>query len=312
MKNVIILFLLSLYSFTVNAQYYLKGELNYWEIHEPYKEYSYIFHLDIAVGIQTRASEVGYVTWNVVNGKIKDENGNYTLTTITKLANDYPHPNANVSNICVMWDGKEEGKIEFYMPLNYYIYGYEEIRPFVYTIPINPFNGNVENVNINNERSYQAQDIYVENVNIKSGANVILNGSNSVRIVPGFTAELGSVVRIYNGNTSIISQTKADFSNRNMADNQMQIEKKSALLSQNSPNPVSEHTTINCYIPENSGSACLQFYNMMGVLVLKIPITSIGQNSIDANTTELTNGVYMYSLIVDDCLIDTKRMVVAN
>ena len=153
MKNVIILFLLSLYSFTVNAQYYLKGELNYWEIHEPYKEYSYIFHLDIAVGIQTRASEVGYVTWNVVNGKIKDENGNYTLTTITKLANDYPHPNANVSNICVMWDGKEEGKIEFYMPLNYYIYGYEEIRPFVYTIPINPFNGNVENVNINNDNA---------------------------------------------------------------------------------------------------------------------------------------------------------------
>ena len=37
MKNVIILFLLSLYSFTVNAQYYLKGELNYWETHEPYK-----------------------------------------------------------------------------------------------------------------------------------------------------------------------------------------------------------------------------------------------------------------------------------
>lgn len=150
------------------------------------------------------------------------------------------------------------------------------------------------------------------NIRLKGGANVILNGSNSVRIVPGFTAELGSVVRIYNGNTSIISQTKADFSNRNMADNQMQIEKKSALLSQNSPNPVSEHTTINCYIPENSGSACLQFYNMMGVLVLKIPITSIGQNSIDVNTTELTNGVYMYSLIVDDCLIDTKRMVVAN
>ena len=50
----------------------------------------------------------------------------------------------------------------------------------------------------------------------------------------------------------------------------------------------------------------------MGVLVLKIPITSIGQNSIDVNTTELINGVYMYSLIVDDCLIDTKRMVVAN
>ena len=71
-------------------------------------------------------------------------------------------------------------------------------------------------------------------------------------------------------------------------------------------------TSISFVIPEIRKSAYLQFYNMMGVLVLKIPITSIGQNSIDVNTTELINGVYMYSLIVDDCLIDTKRMVVAN
>ena len=95
-------------------------------------------------------------------------------------------------------------------------------------------------------------------------------------------------------------------------ENEIGLDKYSAKLYQNIPNPASFIASIPFVIPEIRKSAYLQFYNMMGASVMKIPITSIGQNSIDINTTELTNGVYMYSLIVDDCLIDTKRMVVTN
>lgn len=175
---------------------------------------------------------------------------------------------------------------------------------------VQTFDGSIKNIDLNDERLYAWSDIYVENVNIKNGSNVILNGYNSVRIVPGFTAELGSTLRIYNGTTKMATQTV--IGGKIIQGSDMVLDKCSIKLSQNIPNPANSMTTISCIIPEVRKTAYIQVYNLMGILVLKIPITSIGQNSIDVNTTELTNGVYMYSLIVDDCLIDTKRMVVAN
>ena len=178
--------------------------------------------------------------------------------------------------------------------------------------PPPPFDGNIKNVTITSNKTYKHSNIYVENVTIKSGANVVMNGYNSVRIVPGFTAELGSTIRIYNGTVSNAQTRTIVNEEEGGIKESIEVDKNIAKLYQNYPSPAYSMTTIPCVIPEKTRSAYIQVYNLMGVLVLKIPITSIGQNSIDVNTTELTNGVYMYSLIVDDCLIDTKRMVVAN
>ena len=178
--------------------------------------------------------------------------------------------------------------------------------------PPPPFDGNIKNVTITSNKTYKHSNIYVENVTIKSGANVVMNGYNSVRIVPGFTAELGSTIRIYNGTVSNAQTRTIVNEEEGGIKESIEVDKNIAKLYQNYPSPAYSMTTIPCVIPEKTRSAYIQVYNLMGILVLKIPITSIGQNSIDVNTTELTNGVYMYSLIVEDCLIDTKRMVAAN
>lgn len=177
--------------------------------------------------------------------------------------------------------------------------------------PPPPFDGNIKDVTITSNKTYKHSNLYVENVIIKNGANVVMNGYNSVRIVPGFTAELGSTVRIYNG-TASSTQTRSIINKEEGTKGGIEVEKNIAKLYQNYHSPAYFMTTIPCTIPKETQSAYIQVYSLMGILVMKIPITSTGSNSIDINTIELVNGVYLYSLIVDGRLIDTKRMVVAN
>ena len=59
-------------------------------------------------------------------------------------------------------------------------------------------------------------------------------------------------------------------------------------------------------------NAYIHLYNLMGVLVQEIPVISIGENRIDINTSNWTSGLYIYSLVVDGRIIDTKRMIVSN
>lgn len=50
----------------------------------------------------------------------------------------------------------------------------------------------------------------------------------------------------------------------------------------------------------------------MGGMVLKLPIGTKGQSEIHIDTYKLPNGIYIYSLVTDGRLIDTKRMIIAN
>lgn len=77
-------------------------------------------------------------------------------------------------------------------------------------------------------------------------------------------------------------------------------------------NPAKGSTAINCYIPLETVNAYIQIYNTMGGMVLKLPIGTKGQNEIYVDTYKLPNGIYIYSLVTDGRLIDTKRMIIAN
>ncbi len=50
----------------------------------------------------------------------------------------------------------------------------------------------------------------------------------------------------------------------------------------------------------------------MGGMVLKLTIGTKGQSEIYVDTYKLPNGIYIYSLVTDGRLIDTKRMIIAN
>lgn len=85
-----------------------------------------------------------------------------------------------------------------------------------------------------------------------------------------------------------------------------------AILFQNSPNPFSDKTEITYYLPQNIQSAFLYIYDMNGNQLKQITLTQKGNASIIINSRQFGAGMYLYSLIADNQLIDTKRMILTK
>jgi len=81
-----------------------------------------------------------------------------------------------------------------------------------------------------------------------------------------------------------------------------------AILYQNAPNPFFSNTEISCYLPETAQQAVIYIYNLQGAELKSYSLTQTGYNSITVNGSELSAGMYLYTLVVDNEIIDTKRM----
>jgi hypothetical protein len=83
-------------------------------------------------------------------------------------------------------------------------------------------------------------------------------------------------------------------------------------LFQNNPNPFSQQTQIKCIIPDNAIVSAIYIYDMQGTQIRKIQINGKGNQNIIIQGSELKAGMYMYSLIIDGKVIDTKKMVLTD
>lgn len=84
------------------------------------------------------------------------------------------------------------------------------------------------------------------------------------------------------------------------------------VLYQNAPNPFSQSTTIEYSLAENVQKAMICIYDMNGTQLKCIPLHLTGYGNITINGSELKTGMYIYSLLADGQLIDTKRMVLTD
>jgi hypothetical protein len=84
------------------------------------------------------------------------------------------------------------------------------------------------------------------------------------------------------------------------------------LLKQNNPNPFTENTVIEYSLPETVQTANIYIYDMNGKQIEQIALTERGESSVTVNGGELSAGMYLYSLIADGQVIDTKRMILTK
>ncbi|HEX8517840.1 MAG TPA: tail fiber domain-containing protein [Bacteroidia bacterium] len=84
---------------------------------------------------------------------------------------------------------------------------------------------------------------------------------------------------------------------------------QSIVLEQNVPNPFAEQTTISYFLPENTSKAQILFYNSQGKLIQSTELTQKGKGQLNVFASDLTNGIYTYSLVVDGKIIETRKMV---
>lgn len=85
-----------------------------------------------------------------------------------------------------------------------------------------------------------------------------------------------------------------------------------AELYQNQPNPFGSETTIEYYVPQDVGSVTLYIFTLTGKLVMSYPIDTRGYGSTVIKASSLEAGMYVYSLVTDNHIVDTKRMILTQ
>lgn len=83
-----------------------------------------------------------------------------------------------------------------------------------------------------------------------------------------------------------------------------------AILYQNIPNPFGEKTQIKCFIPSGISIAQISFYDLSGTLIETKTIGGSGEQIISVDGYNYNSNIYVYSLYVNNILIDSKKMVV--
>jgi len=85
-----------------------------------------------------------------------------------------------------------------------------------------------------------------------------------------------------------------------------------ATLEQNEPNPFSETTVIRYFLPEGSTNAKIEVKNAEGKVAGSFPILQAGYGNITLASGTLAAGSYYYSLVINNNIIDTKKLVLLN
>lgn len=81
-------------------------------------------------------------------------------------------------------------------------------------------------------------------------------------------------------------------------------------LSQNEPNPFSHETVIRYTVPKTASKAVINVYDLNGKQITSYPLTETGSSSLTITANQLSAGIYIYCIVADGKVIDSKRMIV--
>ena len=81
-------------------------------------------------------------------------------------------------------------------------------------------------------------------------------------------------------------------------------------LGENRPNPFASTTVIPVNIPDDVQQAFIYVYDLTGKKVHQQNIMTRGKHDVTLDASVLTDGMYLYSLIADGKVVQTRRMIV--
>jgi len=143
---------------------------------------------------------------------------------------------------------------------------------------------------INVEIQKRLENVEAENEIIKDQLSQILS------LLKEQGVDLGGI------NTSDPTRPGGDRSGRNTTTQE-------AYLEQNTPNPFYENTVVRYFVPENSGMAKIVVTDLQGNRIQTLNVNSSGYGQVTIRGGSLPAGTYVYSLLINGQLYDSKRMV---
>jgi|GEM_PF-5336516 len=172
----------------------------------------------------------------------------------------------------------------------------EEIAPYLvapYIFEEEDAEGNV----ISKEEFLSIHDSSIKYVlvnAIKDQQDIIENQNDRISELE---TKLEEIVKLISSNPSIID---------------LDISGENALLNQNVPNPFKTSTRIEFEVPENSTNVQMNIVDVSGKLIRTVSIEERGKGILNLNMSNMTDGTYLYNLVVDGELISTKKMVLVK
>lgn len=179
------------------------------------------------------------------------------------------------------------------------------------TIPHYAFD---ENSPILTKRHYgliaqELQELYPDLVNEGSDGYLAINYTEIIPILIKSIQELNDKVTTLS-EKAIASPTRGSVSAEGI-DTSMAPQMETVLF-QNRPNPFDETTEIECAVASTVSEAALFIYDANGKQLDRFPILERGNISLTIEGYSLDAGIYLYSLIADGQVIDTKRMILTR
>ena len=93
---------------------------------------------------------------------------------------------------------------------------------------------------------------------------------------------------------------------------QIEANLHAAKLYQNAPNPWSSETVIRYSLPQSVAQAMIYIYDMQGKQLKSIPAQGRGESQVTLTARDLTAGMYLYALVADGALVDSKQMILTK
>ncbi len=83
-------------------------------------------------------------------------------------------------------------------------------------------------------------------------------------------------------------------------------------LYQNAPNPWNSETVIRYSLPQEVKQAMIYIYDMQGLQLKSIPAQGRGESQVTITGHDLKAGMYLYALVADGTLVDSKQMILTK
>lgn len=152
----------------------------------------------------------------------------------------------------------------------------------------------------------QLKAVYPELVYEDANGNVSINYVEMVPLLVQSINELKKELAEMKGTSAKKAKAETTGIDKTVSDIDM------VRMDQNKPNPFSESTVIALNIPQEAQTANIYIYDMSGKQVQSLSVSERGETNITVYASDITPGMYIYTLVVDGKVAVTRRMIVSE
>lgn len=152
----------------------------------------------------------------------------------------------------------------------------------------------------------EVKELYPELVHEDAAGVMSINYTELIPLLIQAVQDLSEQVSVLSNSSSVSARKQA------LKQQDSTTEAVVVTLYQNNPNPFTEATIISYVVPVEAQKASIYIYNMVGEQLHKYDISAFGEGNVTISANELYAGTFLYSLVVDGKLIDTKQMIITQ